>query len=201
MSKFKVGDKVRIKVPEDVRVTDELKAMDGKIVTIVFDDGSLSFPYKIKDDGGCRWWDSSMFEKVNSNIYTKDFEKIEELVPGKVVRITFTDGDVQKAVCDAADEFSLETAIAVCYAKHLCGGTKEYNKAIRAGMNKWNQQKKEAEEEIIREKIAEKKARKKEAYKKRRAEKRRENEIEMRKEAYLRAMREMDKIKTAESCE
>lgn len=201
MSKFKVGDKVRIKVSENMEnVNSEMLAMNGKVVTIADDSGYSYWQYRIMEDNREWLWDDRTFEPVQF-VNTGDFEKIEELVPGKVVRITFTDGDVQKAICNEADVFSLETAIAVCYAKHLCGGTKEYNKAIRAGMNKWNQQKKEAEEKIIREKIAEKKARKKEAYKKRREEKRRENDIEMRKEAYLRAMREMDKIKTAASCE
>lgn len=113
------------------------------------------------------------------------------IVPNKVVEVSFIDGDKQKTVCQEPDVFSLEQAISICLAKHLLGGTSAYNKAVRDGIKVYEENQKEmwrikAEEERIAKRRA-----KKAAYMKRRTEKRREEQIEIQKEAYVRAMREV----------
>lgn len=116
------------------------------------------------------------------------------IVPNKVVEVTFIDGDKQKAVCQEPDVFSLEQAISICLTKHLLGGTGAYNKAVKNGIkvHEENQEEKrraKAEEERIAKRRA-----KRAAYMKRRAEKRREEQIEIQKEAYVRALREVEKV-------
>ena len=113
------------------------------------------------------------------------------LVPKKVVEVTFLDGDKQKTVCQEPDVFSLEQAISICLTKHLLGGTGAYNKAVKNGVkvykeNQEEMRRKKAEEERIAKRRA-----KKAAYMKRRTERRREEQIEIQKEAYVRAMREV----------
>lgn len=113
------------------------------------------------------------------------------IVPNKVVEVTFIDGDKQKTVCQEPDVFSLEQAISICLAKHLLGGTGAYNKAVKNGVKVY----KENQEEMRRVKVEEehmaKRRAKKAAYMKRRAERRREEQIEIQKEAYVRAIREI----------
>lgn len=116
------------------------------------------------------------------------------LVPNKVVEVIFVDGDKQKAVCQEPDVFSLEQAVSICLTKHLLGGTGAYNRAIKNGIKVYEESQREkwrikAEEE----RIAKRRARKA-AYMKRRAEKRREEQIEIQKEAYVRALREVEKV-------
>lgn len=113
------------------------------------------------------------------------------IVPNKVVEVAFIDGDKQKAVCQEPDVFSLEQAISICLAKHLLGGTSVYNKAVRDGVKVYEEKlKAEKIAKAEAERIAKRRA-KKAAYMKRRAEKRREEQIEIQKEAYMRAMREV----------
>lgn len=113
------------------------------------------------------------------------------IVPNKVVEVTFVDGDKQKAVCQEPDVFSLEQAISICIAKHLIGGTGAYNKIVKNGLKVYEDKLKDknfAKAEAAR--IAKRRA-KKAAYMKRRAEKRREEQIEIQKEAYIRALKEV----------
>lgn len=113
---------------------------------------------------------------------------VKILAPGKVVAVTFDDGATEKAVCHESDEFSLETGIAVCLAKHAMGGSSEYNKAVKKAVkvyeDKLAKEKAEAEEKARREKRRAKHL----AYLKRRDEKKREGRIEEMAEAYRRAM-------------
>lgn len=113
---------------------------------------------------------------------------VKILAPGKVVAVTFDDGSTEKAVCHESDEFSLETGIAVCLAKHAMGGSSEYNKAVKKAVkvyeDKLAKEKAEAEEKARREK----RRVKHQAYLKRRDEKKREGRIEEMAEAYRRAM-------------
>ena len=117
---------------------------------------------------------------------------IIEIVPNKVVKVVFCDGTIEKVVCDEDDTFSLEMAITICMAKKLYGGTAAYNKAVRDGMKiykeklEWKQKTKE-----YQERIAKKKQKRKE-YLARREARRREEQIEIQKEAYIRAMKELN---------
>lgn len=116
------------------------------------------------------------------------------IVPNKVVEVTFVDGDKQKSVCQEPDVFSLEQAISICLTKHLLGGTSAYNKAVKSGIKVYEEkQKAECIAKAEEERIAKRRV-KRDAYMKRRAEKRREEQIEIQKEAYVRAMTEVNTI-------
>lgn len=115
-----------------------------------------------------------------------------EIVPNKVVEVVFYDGTIEKVVCHEDDTFSLEMAITICMAKKLYGGTAAYNKAVRDGMKVYKRglERKQNEKEEC-ERIAKKKQKRKE-YLARREARRREEQIEIQKEAYVRAMRELN---------
>lgn len=115
-----------------------------------------------------------------------------EIVPNKVVEVVFYDGTIEKVVCHEDDTFSLEMAITICMAKKLYGGTAAYNKAVRDGMKVYKRMLKHKQnEKEERERIAKKKQKRKE-YLARREARRREEQIEIRKEAYIRAMKELN---------
>ena len=115
-----------------------------------------------------------------------------EIVPNKVVKVAFYDGTTEKVVCHEDDAFSLEMAITICMAKKLCGGTAAYNKAVRKGVKnykkklEWKQKVREDQERIA------KKKQKRKEYLARREARRREEQIEIQKEAYVRAMKELN---------
>lgn len=116
---------------------------------------------------------------------------VNVLVKDKVVEVTFYGGDKQKAVCAEEDTFDLETAISICITKHLLGGTKAYNDAVKRGMKVYkDKQKKIAEEEKLKKLIANKRA-KRLAKKQKQTEKKREEAIAIQTEAYIRAMKAM----------
>lgn len=113
----------------------------------------------------------------------------------KVVIVTFADGTTEKALLSKNDVFSLEQGISICITKKIlqdkCGaGSSMYNKIIKRALNviKSKEAKSKAilEEKKKREQ-AEHKAREKRA---KQEKAKRERQIEIQKEAYLRAMRE-----------
>lgn len=128
---------------------------------------------------------------ISSSRMSREIIDVNIIVSNKVVEVTFLDGDKQKAVCQEPDVFSLEQAISICLTKHLLGGTGAYNKAVKNGVKVYTENQEEmrrvkAEEERIAKWRA-----KKATYMKRRAERRREEQIEIQKEAYVRAIREI----------
>ena len=139
--------------------------------------------------------------KERDKIMRKNSEVVDVniIVPDKVVEVTFVDGTKEKSVCREPDVFSMESAISICISKKIMGGSSAYNNAIRRGMKVYeDKQRKEAFEKAEQERIEKKRA-KRLAYKERRAAKRieeemlrkereREDQIEIQKEAYLRAM-------------
>lgn len=128
---------------------------------------------------------------ASSRKISREIVDVNIIVPNKVVEVTFLGGDKQKAVCQESDEFSLEQAISICITKHLLGGTGAYNKAVKNGIKVYEEnQRAEWRAKAEEERIAKRRA-KKAAYMKRRAEKRREEQIEIQKEAYVRALREV----------
>lgn len=64
---------------------------------------------------------------INALMKIKD---VEIIVPNKVVKVMFDDNTFEKAVCHEDDEFNLETAITVCIAKHLLGGSAKFNNLV-----------------------------------------------------------------------
>ena len=115
---------------------------------------------------------------------------VKILAPNKVVEVTFADGTRQKAVCDENDEFSMETAIAVCLAKRAMGGSAAYNKAVKKAMKVYEDKLAREEEEAKEKARREKRRAKHKAYLERREVKRREARIEEMAEAYRRALKD-----------
>lgn len=113
---------------------------------------------------------------------------------GKAVLVTFADGTKTKAVLDDVDEFTLEQGISICITKKLLGkdGDSAYNKIINRAF-KVKQQNEDAAKKSIADRLEKK--RRKEAAAARKAQKKakkREEQIEIQKEAYIRAMRELN---------
>lgn len=130
---------------------------------------------------------------ASSSGMSRRIADVNIIVPNKVVEVTFMDGDKQKVVCQEPDVFSLEQAISICLTKHLLGGSGAYNKAIRNGIKLYEKQlETEKMVKAEEERIAKRRA-KRAAYMKRKAEKKREEQIEIQKEAYVRALREVEK--------
>lgn len=148
--------------------------------------------------------------------YQKDsgIESIEVIVPNKVVKIKmnswyFKWKNEYKMVCDNQDEFSLERAIYIAYAKDECHGKytsegieayadqltmeKRFVKMVKAAMNLYECQeelkKLDDEEAATIQRKREKRWRQKE----RRAERKRNEQITMQKEAYVQAWKEIEK--------
>lgn len=125
-----------------------------------------------------------------------------QVLNDKVVMVKFTDGITEKAVINKDDTFSVEQGIAICLTKKLLStltggnGSSVYNKLIEHGVKTYNAieaqkaetAKKNTENAVNAKHYAEREKRKKE----RRAAKQREADIEIQKEAYLRAMRELN---------
>lgn len=128
--------------------------------------------------------------------HIKDIQVIKD----RVVIVSFADDSQEKAVLDSADTFSLEQGISICITKKMLSmetngnGSSAYNKLINHCLKVYEnsrktEEKAKAEEQAAKEK--EKKAADKARVKRiKKANKNREREIEIQKEAYLRAMRE-----------
>lgn len=115
------------------------------------------------------------------------------------VTVFFGDNTSQSAAVSHGDTFSLEHGISICIMKHLLSfavkapymGTALYNKVmnrVEKAMKRNNEMKIRTQNELLDK---EKRYMKLVEKKRRRKEKRREQEIEMRKEAYKRAIREL----------
>lgn len=119
------------------------------------------------------------------------------LVENKVVEVTFEDKTKEKAVCLKPDVFDLERAISICLAKKVMGGSSAYNNAVKKGLKVYDDKlKHEIAEKEEKERIEKKRAKLK-VYKQRRKERKvaeeKERQIEIQKEAYIRAMKELEK--------
>ena len=120
MSKFKVGDIVRVKpVDEMWKSKKMLYSMEEfadtyhRITTVhIFTDETL---YILEDCNGC-CFDESMLE---DRAYTKDdIFNINVIVPDKVVEIEFYEGK-EKMMCHEDDVFDLRKCCFIAIAKHL----------------------------------------------------------------------------------
>ena len=150
----------------------------------------LSIEYELLDKQG---ESESKMEKV-----IKDFVISRD---GRGVKVNFEDGTYKKVYAVKPDEFDLRRALYLAIAKKFehefkykdiekvadaISMMKVYIKEVERVTTRY-----EKEKEI--EKIIANKRAKREAYKKRRAIREREEQIEIQKEAYLRAMREVNK--------
>ncbi len=116
----------------------------------------------------------------------------------RVVFVTFADGTKEKAVLAADDQFSLEQGISICITKKLLSmktednGSSVYNKIVEKGLKVVEDKKKKAEAEKQEKQVKSNRIKKLKAKKARKANAAREAQIEIQKEAYLRAMREFN---------
>lgn len=121
-----------------------------------------------------------------------DIKDVKQLK--NVVMVTFADGTTTKAVASKGDTFSLEQGISICITKKLLGndGSNIYNKLIDRAL-KVKQQNEEAEKQAEEKKeAAKKKIAKAVAKSEKRKNRKREEAIELQKEAYIRAMKEIN---------
>ena len=117
MSKFKVGDYVRVKSIDVMKksniygdILDEFANTIHKVAAI-YNDGT----YQLE---GCddAWFDDSM---LDNRVYIEDsIYDINVIVPDKVVEIEFYDGK-EKMVCHEDDTFDLRKCCFIAIAKHL----------------------------------------------------------------------------------
>ena len=135
--------------------------------------------------------------------------KIHQIIPAvkdvrvigdSVVIMYFADGTTEKAVLNKEDTFSLEQGISICLTKKMLSmisedsGSSVYNKLVEHCLNVYKNNR-QAEQDEAQKKIADKEAAKKfkeklDRKKARKAAEKREAQIEIQKEAYLRAMKE-----------
>lgn len=146
--------------------------------------------------------------------YTINYEKIEEfskeytafmdkylnsirdykIINDTVVIFKFGDGTEIKTVCNPNDKFDLHEAAKIAICKKKFGGTKEYNNALRNAIRQVDDVTKKKANEIAEEKrIAKRKAKYVERQAKRK-EKKRQAQIDIQKEAFLKAMLAYDDI-------
>lgn len=144
-------------------------------------------------------------EIKNTKIIMPDIKNIEVKHNGEnstVIFVTFKDGKIEKAVLDKDDEFSLEQGLTIIMLEKLLSdmgvdGKSVHNKLVRYALKFYNKQEKAKEASAKKELEAKEKKKKIEERRRnkklKQAQAEREYQIEIQKEAYLRAMREMKK--------
>ena len=117
-----------------------------------------------------------------------------KIINDTVVFFTFSDGTEIKTVCNPNDEFDLYEAAKIAICKKRFGGTKEYNNAVRDAVRQvYAVTKRKVDEVAEEERIAKRKAKYVERQAKRK-EKKRQAQIDIQKEAFLKAMLAYDDI-------
>lgn len=109
--------------------------------------------------------------------------------------VTFADGTKTKAVVDYEDYYGLEQGISICITKKLLGegGSAIYNKLINRAL-KVKKQNEDAVKKAEEKKLEDKRRKEAAAAKKAQKQlKKREEQIEIQKEAYIRAMKALNK--------
>ena len=126
--------------------------------------------------------------KTNKTFSADKIKNVEFYPPA--VKMTFTDGTVTTAVAQEGDEYDPKTGMMVCIMKYVWQSV-NYNTAL----DKWIKKDRERDEkqEALQKAREEEKARKQKEQEKvaQRKAKKREEAIEIQKEAYLRAMKEI----------
>lgn len=125
-----------------------------------------------------------------------------QVLNNRVVMVTFADGTTEKAVLDDSDTFSVEQGISICMMKKILSyctngnGNSVYNKLVDYGLKTYERitdsKKKSAKEKDEKVAKAKRDAERVKRKKARKAAEQREYDIEIQKEAYLRAMREFN---------
>lgn len=117
-------------------------------------------------------------------------------IHNNVVIVTFADNTTTKAVLDPEDSFNLEQGISICITKKLLGdeGHAIYNKIIRRALKIKEHNDKEAARANEEKKKAKAKRELAVARRDKKKAKKREEQIEIQKEAYIRAMQSIGKV-------
>ena len=113
---------------------------------------------------------------------------------GNAVFVTFADGSFTKAILDKEDgPFNLEQGISICLTKKLIGenGSSIYNKLIQKALKVKKQKELDAEKAAKKKEEEKKKLAKDKAKREKRKAKKREETIEIHREAFVRAMRDL----------
>ena len=110
----------------------------------------------------------------------------------KAVVFTFADGTEERAVCDPKDQFDLERAVEVGIVKKKLGGSNAYNTLVKKAMNQIKAVDKRKAAEKAEEELKAHRRQKDIERKIKRKEKKRLEQIEIQKEAFLKAMMEYD---------
>lgn len=115
----------------------------------------------------------------------------------KTVVVTFADGRTERATASFGDVFEIETGITICIAKHLitltCGGnsTAKLGNAVRRGLKIYSKGLVEQQKALELAEIKKQRAKRKHDKRMAKKAKAREEAIEIQKEAYIRAMKEI----------
>jgi hypothetical protein len=167
--------------------------------------------YKIKNEEVCKcncgekfsiedmnsWWrvdKNDYFGECCKEVYNaNDIINVEIPCENKVVIVTFADGTKIKTVCDEQDTFTLEMAISIAITKKLLGGTGAYNKAIKQGINAYKDKIKAEEKQAENDRAYYARKAKKEAKRKLKEEKKREQFKNDLKEAFIEALKTVEK--------
>ena len=205
----------RVSVIEECRgdtmykLKDMLYVFSEEMLEPVKEDAKMycnDFTVKIKGENGKLY---KIEECISPFVKIKDYVVV---VPGKVVEVLFEEGNTEKMVCQEEDVFDIRRCLFIALAKHLYKKEytfkgieykanemmyiKRYAKMIDDVLKKHykgelDAQKKKQQEQEEKERIARRRA-KRYAYKERRKQKEEARQIEMQKEAYLKAMKEHD---------
>lgn len=169
---------------------DELVPADVKTVLSV-DDNNDTIRLDVYDNG----------KKKSSKVLMPDVNYFE-VINDRVVIVHFCDGTSEKAVLSKNDTFSLEYGVSICITKKLLSmvsdgnGSSVYNKLVDYFMKEYNGQiefeewERQAEEEFKQRE--QKRIEKAKAKREKREQAMREEMIEIQKEAYIRAIRELN---------
>lgn len=127
---------------------------------------------------------------LSTKVIMSDIRDIQ--VYNNVVVMTFADGTKTKAVLDSEDVFNIEQGLSICIIKKLLGeeGHSIYNKLIRYALKVMKRKKVETEKAKQKHEELKRKAALAQAKHERKKCKKKEEQIEIQKEAYLRAMKE-----------
>lgn len=114
------------------------------------------------------------------------------------VVVEFVDGTKEKAVLHQDDQFSIEYGISICVTKKIIGGSSIYNKVIDHVIKVMNKNEKDREAKAAAKEARAIRAKKAHEKKEKRKNAKINEAIEIQKEAYIRAMIEMEKRKNAD---
>lgn len=125
---------------------------------------------------------------VSKKISAENITDVE--IHGPAIKVTFTDGDVQKVAVREGDQFSFEQGIVWCIARHACGGSNVF-KVIKACDKIYAAKEKAKEKEIADKAALAKKIAKNKAVRAKHAARKRAEQVAIQKEAFIAAMSEI----------